>query len=106
MLSHTGEVAWSRELSDTWSLRLRGRGYHQRHAAFYRETYAMPMRYMTVDRELSTFTDAMAGIKLGWAGATVQVEAKADAILYEFADYARLKGRVAVVSGVGVTWRW
>jgi len=106
VLSHTGELAWTRELATAWSLRVRGRGYHQRHAAFYRETYAMPMRYMTVDRELSTFTDAMAGVRLGWTGETFEVEAKADAILYEFADYARLRGRVAIVSGLGVTWRW
>ncbi|MEO8549131.1 MAG: DUF3570 domain-containing protein [Kofleriaceae bacterium] len=106
VLSHTGEVAYARELSTAWSLRVRGRGYHQRHAAFYRETYAMPMRYMTVDRELATFTDVMAGLKLGWTGETFAVEAKTDAILYEFADYARLKGRVAVVTGLGATWRW
>jgi hypothetical protein len=106
VLSHTGELAWTRELATAWSLRVRGRGYHQHHAAFYRETYAMPMRYMTVDRELATFSDVMAGVKLGWTGETFEVEAKADAIVYEFADYARLRGRVAVVSGLGVTWRW
>ena len=64
------------------------------------------MRYMTVDRELSTFWDAMGGVKLGWTSDHVDIEGKVDGILYEFADYARLRGRVAVVTGLGVTWRW
>ena len=106
ILSHTVELAYSRDLTKQWSLRLRARGYHQNHAAFYQETYAMPMRFMTVDRELSTFYDGMTGIKLGYAGERWDLDAKVDAIVYRFEDYARLRGRVAVVSGLGVTWRW
>jgi hypothetical protein len=66
----------------------------------------MPMRYMTVDRELSTFWDAMGGLKLAYSGDSWDLEAKTDAIVYRFDDYARLRGRVAIVSGLGVTWRW
>jgi hypothetical protein len=106
ILSHTVELAYTHVLSEAWSVRLRARGYHQDHAAFYRETYAMPMRYMTVDRELSTFWDGAAGIKLGRASDHVDVDLKSDTIVYRFEDYARLRGRVAIVSGVGVTWRW
>jgi hypothetical protein len=106
ILSHTVELAYTRAVTDKLSLRLRARGYRQNHATFYREAYDMPMRYMTVDRELSTFWDAMAGIKLGWSGEAWDLEAKADTIVYRFEDYARLRGRVAVVSGVGGTWRW
>lgn len=106
ILSHTAELAYTRELSRAWSLRLRARGYHQNHASFYEETYEMPMRYMTVDRELSTFWDAMGGGKLGYTGDSWDLEAKVDAIVYRFEDYARLRGRVAIVSGLGATWRW
>ena len=106
ILSHTAELAYTRDLTRAWSLRLRARGYHQNHASFYEETYDMPMRYMTVDRELSTFWDGMAGVKLGYAGESWDLDAKIDAIVYRFEDYARLRGRVAIVTGLGATWRW
>jgi hypothetical protein len=106
ILSHTAELAYSHELTREWSLRVRTRGYRQGQASFYEETYEMPMRYMTVDRELSTFWDALAGVKLGYTGASWDLDVKVDGIVYRFEDYARLRGRAAVVSGVGVTWRW
>jgi hypothetical protein len=106
ILSHTAELAYTRALTSEWSLRVRARGYRQGHAAFYEETYAMPMRYMTVDRELSTFWDVMGGLKLGYAGDSWDLDAKVDCIAYRFEDYARLAGRIAIVSGAGVTWRW
>jgi hypothetical protein len=87
-------------------VRVRARGYHQNHAGFYAETYEMPMRYMTVDRELSTFWDGMAGVKVAYLGESWDLDLKTDAIVYRFEDYARLRGRVAIVSGLGVTWRW
>jgi hypothetical protein len=104
--SHTVELAYTRTLSRAWALRLRARGYRQNHASFYQETYEMPMRYMTVDRELSTFWDATGGVKLGYIGQSFDVDAKLDGIVYRFDDYARLRGRVAIVSGLGATWRW
>lgn len=61
---------------------------------------------MTVDRELSTFWDAMGGLKLAYLGKSWDLDAKVDAIVYRFEDYARLRGRVAIVWGLGVTWRW
>ena len=106
ILSHTAEVAYTRELSKEWSVRVRARGYHQNHAGFYEETYEMPMKYMTVDRELSTFWDGMAGLKVAYLGESWDLDLKTDAIVYRFEDYARLRGRVAIVSGLGVTWRW
>jgi len=106
ILSNTVELAYTRELSRAWSLRVRARGYQQHHASFYQEVYEMPMRYMTVDRELSTFWDAMGGAKIAYRGDSWDLEAKSDAIVYRFDDYARLRGRVAIVSGLGVTWRW
>jgi hypothetical protein len=106
ILSHTAELAFAHDFTKQWSLRLRARGYRQGQASFYEETYEMPMRYMTVDRELSQFWDALGGIKLGYAGDSWDLDAKIDGIVYHFDDYARLRGRVAIVSGLGVTWRW
>jgi Protein of unknown function (DUF3570) len=106
ILSNTVELAYTHAIASAWSARLRLRGYRQHRASFYQETYDMPMRYMTVDRELSTFWDAMGGIKLGYTGESWDVETKLDGIVYRFDDYARLRGRVAIVSGLGVTWRW
>jgi hypothetical protein len=106
--SHTAELAMTRDLNATHELelRLRARGYLQRHAAFYREDYATPMVYMTVDRELSTFWDASTGGRLGWYGERWDLDAKVDGIYYRFEDCARLAGRVALVTGLGVNWRW
>jgi len=104
--SHTVTAAISRELTDRLDLRLRARGYYQGHAAFYEESYAMPMMYMTSDRELSTFWDAGGGLRLGWHGDRLELSAKVDAVYYRFLDFARLAGRLAIVSGGGVTWRW
>ncbi len=104
--SHTVELAFTRSLTDCLFLRLRTRGYRQGRAAFYRESYDMPMRYMTVDRELSTFWDALGGIKVGYTSDGLDVDLKVDGIYYKFADYARLAGRVALVTNLGVTWRW
>jgi hypothetical protein len=106
IVSHTVELAVTHELARAWTLRLRARGYRQHHAGFYEETYEMPRRYMTVDRELSTFWDGMGGVKLGYTGERWDLEAKVDGIVYRFDDYARLASRVAVVSGLGASWRW
>jgi hypothetical protein len=106
IVSHTGELAYTRQVGETWTMRVRVRGYRQKQASFYEETYEVPVRYMTIDRELSTFWDAMGGVKLAYLGDSWELDAKVDAIVYRFEDYARLRGRVAIVSGLGVTWRW
>ena len=106
MTSHTLELAVSRMITDEITVRVRARGYRQGRADFYRERYDEPMRYMTVDRELSTFWDVMGGVKLGYAGDSFDLDVKVDGILYKFADYQRLAGRVALVTSLGVTWRW
>jgi hypothetical protein len=104
--SHTVTASFTRQLSDTLELRVRGRGYYQGRAAFYQESYAMPMRYMSADRELSTFWDAGGGVRLAWRGDRLEIGAKVDGVYYRFLDFARLAGRVAVVTNGGVTWRW
>ncbi len=104
--SHTAQLALTRELGAALDVRLRARGYYQGAADFYRESYAAPMRYMSADRELSTFWDAGGGVKLAWYGDAVEIGVKIDGSYYRFLDFARLAGRVAVVTGGGITWRW
>lgn len=106
VLSHTGTVAWTRELGESLDVRLRARGYYQGAADFYRETYDMPMRYMSADRELGTFWDAGAGVKLSWTGERWAFDAKVDGTYYRFLDFARLDGRVALVTAGGIRWSW
>lgn len=104
--SHTAQLALTRELTETLDLRVRGRAYYQGSADFYEEQYAMPMRYMSADRELSRFWDVGGGVKLAWFGESFELALKADGVYYRFLDFARLTGRVAIVTGGGLTWRW
>ncbi len=104
--SHTAQLALTRELGDALDLRVRARGYYQDAADFYQESYAAPMRYMSADRELSTFWDAGGGLKLAWYGEAIEIGVKIDGSYYRFLDFGRLGGRVAVVTGGGITWRW
>ncbi len=104
--SHTAQTSLTRELTDRLDVRVRGRAYYQSAADFYQETYDTPMRYVSADRELSTFWDAGGGIKLAWTGERLDLDVKIDGSYYRFLDFARLAGRVALVTGGGVTWRW
>jgi hypothetical protein len=106
VMSHTGTVAWTRELGEPLDVRVRARGYYQGAADFYQQTYEMPMRYMSADRELGTFWDAGAGVKLSWTGERWAFDAKVDGTYYRFLDFARLDGRVALVTAGGIRWSW
>lgn len=106
IVSHTAQVAVTRELTERLSLRARGRAYYQGAADFYQETYAMPMRFVSADRELATFWDAGGGLKVAWLGDHLELNLRADGVYYRFLDFARLAGRVAIVTGGGATWRW
>jgi hypothetical protein len=106
IVSHTATASATVELGQHWALRVRGRGYYQQAADFWRETYDMPMAYMSADREVATFWNLGGGFKLSstWGGWTV--DAKVDAFLYRFLDFARLDGRTAVVGDLGVAYTW
>jgi hypothetical protein len=106
MASHTGSVSAARELGEHWELRARGRAYHQGAAEFWRRAYDTPMAYMSADRELATFWNVSGGVKLAWHSGGWTADAKVDAFLYRFVDFARLDGRNAVVGEVGVGFSW
>lgn len=106
ILSHTLTATVRLDLGGAWDLRLRVRGYSQGAATFFRGGYAQPTRYMTADRELSTFWDVGGGPRLAWRSGPFTLDAKVDATTYRFADFARLAGRVAVVAAVGLGAAW
>jgi hypothetical protein len=106
VVSHTGSAAVTFALGEAWDLRLRGRFYRQGPADFWRERYDTPMTYMSADRELATSWNAGGGVKLAWHRGRWTVDAKADATLYRFVDFARLDGRSAIVVELGGGLAW
>ena len=102
ILSHTAGVGLMTAFGEHADLRVRARVYRQGAADFWRREYAQPMRYMSVDRELSTFWDALVGVKLGLHFGIVSADAKVDVLYYAFSDFARLTERVAVVADTSV----
>lgn len=106
VLSHTLTATLRLELGRAWELRLRARAYSQGAAAFFRGWYAQPARYMTADRELSTFWDVGGGPKVAWRSGAFTLDAKVDATTYRFLDFARLGGRVAIVADLGAAVQW
>ncbi len=102
ILSHTAGLGLLTAFGERTDLRLRARLYRQGSADFWQKRYAEPVRFMSTDRELSTFWDALVGIKLGLHFGVVSVDAKVDVIYYAFQDFARLSERAAVVADIGL----
>ncbi len=106
MVSHTGIAALRMELSEAWSARLRVRAYTQSAVEFWQEQYEVLLDYVSADRELSTFWDIGAGIKVAFRHGPFHVDLKAHGQLYRFQNFAPLEGRVALIAdlGLGVAW--
>lgn len=88
---------------DEWELGFMVRAYGQLGASFYRDVYDQPLRYMTSDRELSSFWDVFAGPLLGWRSESVEglhelrFEVRANGFAFHFPDFSRLPTRFGVV---------
>ena len=104
--SHTVGAALAVELGDATDAHLYGRAYYQSAAEFFEESYASPMVYMSADRELGSFWDVGGGLKLARSIGPATLDAKVSGIYYRFLDFARLEGRVAIVTTGGVAWQW
>jgi hypothetical protein len=84
------------------------RVYTQGHAGFYRPFYDQPLRYMTADRELSTFVDGFGGLRGQWRRARwgplaeVRAEVKVDGFGFWFFDFPRLQSRDGVVAELAI----
>ena len=106
VLAHTLTVELRVALTEELTGRVRGRGYYQGAASFWRETYREPLQFMSADRELSTFWDAGGGFKLAWEPGQWIVDVKAEGQYYRFADFARLKDRLVFMTEVGFGVKW
>ena len=96
-----------------WELGAFVRGYAQTHAWFYAPTYPTVETYMTADRELSTFVDGFAGLRLGWhrerasaALSDIRADFRVSGFDFEFFDFPRLRERQGLLGEVafGVTF--
>jgi hypothetical protein len=85
------------------------RGYAQKGASFYQDGYDVRRRYMTADRELSTFVDGFGSLHFGWArtrrlGAfqALHTELKATGFAFKFFDFSRLPTRQGIIVELGL----
>jgi hypothetical protein len=104
--SHTVSLRLAAEPHRRVLVGIEGRGYIQNRADFYRGVYPTSFRYMSFDRELSTFWDAG-----GIADAQVTVgpviaDAKVGVIYYKFDDFPALPDRTALIAGGGAKVVW
>jgi hypothetical protein len=106
VLSHTTSAGFRFEPLESLQIRVRGRFYYQVASDFWRESYQDALSYMSLDRELSTFWDTGGGVKVGWHSEHWRVDAKIDGLYYRFLDFARLDGRVALVTDIGAGVQW
>lgn len=87
------------------------RGYSQSAAEFYQRVYADQQRYMTLDKEMSTFWDVFAGLVLGWTlrnperDSELRFEARVAGNYFQFADFARLDDRYGLTATLGASGR-
>jgi hypothetical protein len=104
--SHTVSLRVAAEPHERVLVGIEGRGYMQNQADFYQGVYETSFRYMSFDRELSTFWDAGgiadARVVLG----PVTADAKVGVIYYKFDNFPALKNRTALVAGGGAKVVW
>lgn len=80
------------------------RGYAQRRATFYQDVYDARRRYMTADRELSSFVDGFGGLRFAWQRGrrlgvfeALRAEIKATGFAFKFFDFSRLPSREGII---------
>jgi hypothetical protein len=87
-----------------YELAASARLYAQRHADFYQDVYDRPRRYLTADRELSTFQDLFLGVRGRWIGESLAVDATLTGFLFRFPEFSRLPTRRGLIASVGLVW--
>lgn len=108
MLATTTNASIAFGLSEAFELELRNRFHYQTAASFWQEGYDQQRRYMSADRELSTFLDDFAGAAVVWTAEEIgpfdrlRVDARADVFYYRYFDYAYLAGRIGTLASIGV----
>jgi hypothetical protein len=108
VVSHTATLAYTTDLAKHWQFRARSRTYFQDAAYFYRERYAQPLRYVSVDRELSMFIHQLTGVKFTFKSGLlhrfddIRVDLKADMFYFHFFNYVRLPSRIGGIVELGL----
>ena len=112
MIATTTNVVLALALSDTVDLELRNRFHFQRAVSFWEERYDQQRRFVSADRELSTFLDDYVGPALIWSARDagpferLRADLRADVFYYRFLDYAFLEGRVGTLASIGLEGAW
>jgi hypothetical protein len=108
VVGYTGELRLMSDVSEFLSVAVRERVYLQKGASFYRSSYDQPRRYMSVDRELSTFWDSFSGaellLELDRVGPFRRIGADVsfDFFYFSFQDYPLLDQRTGVFVAGGL----
>lgn len=91
-----------------FELGLIARGYLQDRAEFYEPVYSERLRYMTTDRELTTFVDVFGGVRAGYRGSPVRAleelraEVKVEGFHFHYFDYFKLTDRSGIIAELGL----
>lgn len=104
--SHTATLRFAVEISDDWMAGLEGRAYLQDKADFYQGVYDTSFRYMSFDRELSSFWDAGGTADVAVTLGPVTADAKVGFIYYKFDNFPALGNRTALVASAGAKVEW
>lgn len=84
------------------------RGYVQDRAELYAPQYEKRQRYMSRDKELSTFVDVFGGLRAAYRGspgksfAELRAEVKVEGFYFHYFDYPLLPNRYGVIGEVGL----
>lgn len=89
---------------EPWEFAVNARLYAQQHARFYQDVYDRPRMFMVADRELSSFQDVFAGVRAGWIGETLALDASLTGFAFRFPEFSRLPRRMGVTAAIGLVW--
>lgn len=105
LVSHTVQLRLLVSIKHV-TLRLRERFYYQTGVDFYRPYYTDVQRYMTADRELTTFASNLVGLKLAWRlpflDRALSAEIKGDFVYYRYREFPLLPHRFGGTAELGL----
>jgi len=108
MFGTTTRASFTWEASELLELEIHDRLHYQTSASFFRESYQIAQRYMSIDRELSTTLNNFIGggalLNFGKVGPfeMLTADARADLFIYHFFNYPYLDGRVGTLVSLGL----
>jgi hypothetical protein len=109
LVAHTVQLRYLVSFRNGLTLRLRERFYYQNGASFYRPNYTSDdiPRFVTADRELSTFWSEMLGFKLSWNlpwwKRRLSAEVKVDGFYFGYNNFPLLHDRYGANCEAGLS---